>query len=120
LKKGYIVAAVVWLGSLAVIATGYSIFQSNYVHITWSLSEFRDPLKLFTVGLPILALVFLCLAIPLIRNSKRTAKILVQVSFGILLILTLTAVLSVLGVLMAPAAWFAYQGINGNGEAKPA
>ncbi|XUX00566.1 MAG: hypothetical protein TUN42_00895 [Dehalogenimonas sp.] len=115
MKKGYIIAAAAWLASLAVIAIGYSIFQSRYVHITWSLSEFLDPLKFFTVGLPILALVLLYVALLFIQNNQRVAKVLVQLGFAILLILTLTSILSILGLLMAPAAWFAYQGMQGTG-----
>ncbi|PPD58209.1 hypothetical protein JP09_005305 [Dehalogenimonas etheniformans] len=114
MKKGYVTAAAAWLASLAVIAIGYSIFQSRYVHITWSLSEFLDPLKFFTVGLPILALLSLCLALALFHRAVRLSKTLVQISFGILLVLSLTAMLSILGLLVAPAAWFAYQGIAKN------
>ncbi|APV43506.1 hypothetical protein Dform_00143 [Dehalogenimonas formicexedens] len=120
MKKGYVIAAAVWLGSLGAIAIGYSIFQSNNVHITWSFAQFLDPLKFFTVGLPILALLLLSGALLIIQSNQRAAKILVQVGFAILLILTLTAILSILGLLMAPAAWFAYQGLGGGEKPKPA
>lgn len=120
MKKGFIIAAAAWLASLAIIFISYSIFQPNQVHITWSLREFLDPFKFITAGLPSLALILLLFALALIQNHPHRAKTMVQMSFGILVILSLTGVLSVFGLLMAPAAWFAHNAMAGNGQAKTA
>ena len=120
MKKGYIIAAAVWLGLLAVIALAYSITHPNEFHINWALSEFSDPLKFVTVGLPILILGLLVGSLALARDHERVARTMVQISFVILLVLSVTAILSVFGLLIAPAAWFAYRAMAGNGQQKAA
>ena len=120
MKKGFIIAAAVWLASLAVIAIGYSIFQPRSYHINWSPSEFLDPAKFFVVGLPILAIALLFGSLRLLRNHEQGAKTMVQMAFTVLIILSATAIFSLFGLLMAPAAWFAYQAMASNGQTKAA
>ncbi|WP_144437047.1 hypothetical protein [Dehalogenimonas alkenigignens] len=108
MKRAYLIAAIGWLTALAGAAVLASILRPSTFHITWNPAQFLDPLKFFTVGLPAIALVLLTTALFMNRGRPQVAEILVRVAFVILFALSLIAVVSIFGGLIAPAACFTY------------
>ena len=118
MKKGYIVAAIVWLTALAATAILTSVLRPNSLHINWSLTELLKPGGVIIVLIPSIALLLLFFALMLNRGQPRIAKIIVSVSFAILLVLTLVGSISLWGLVFAPAAFFLYKAVAGNNSPK--
>ena len=118
MKKGFIVAAIIWLSLLAVVATvGYLIYSLG--PRSRPISEgLSDLLPLFIIYFGFLG--FMWLAIELNVDRPETAKTIIQIWFTILFLVSLTAVVSLLGLLIAPAAYFLFQAMTGKGEPKAA
>ncbi len=116
IRKGYVVFAMVWLLAVAFIGTiGYLIYGLNLPHRP-IFEGISDLMPLFIIVGGFVALMML--AIKLRFSRPDLSRTIVEVWFAILFLVSLTAVVSLLGLLVAPAAYYLYLSISKKDPAK--
>ena len=116
IRKGYVVFAMVWLSALVLIATvSYLLYGLNGPRRPVA-EGIIDLLPLFIILGGFIAL--MTVAIKLRHNRPELAKTIIQIWFAILLLVSLTAVASLLGLLVAPAAYYLYLSMSKTDPAK--
>jgi len=116
IRKGYVVFAVIWLSILTFIATvGYLIYGITGPHrpIYEGILDLAPPFVIVGVFVTLTTL-----AIKLRFNRPDLSRTIVEVWFAILLLISLTAFVSILGLLIAPVAYYLYLSMSRTDPAK--
>jgi hypothetical protein len=116
IRKGYVVFEMVWLSAIAfIVIIGYLVYGLTGPHRS-VFEGILDLMPLFIIVGGFVALMML--ALKLRFNRPNLSRTIVEVWFAILLLVSFTAVVSLLGLLVAPAAYYLFLSMSKKDHAK--